>query len=44
MMKAYKAWDEKSDYQCSTIVFAENIKEAKKFGERSKEVEDSKTF
>ena len=29
-MKAYKAWDEKAIEQCSTIVFAENIKEAKK--------------
>lgn len=30
MMKAYKAWDEKASDPCSTIVFAENIKEAKR--------------
>lgn len=29
-MKAYRAWDEKSDEYGSTIVFAENIREAKK--------------
>lgn len=29
-MKAYKAWDKKSDEYVSTIVFAENIREAKK--------------
>ena len=29
-MKAYKAWDEKAFDPCLTIVFAENIKEAKK--------------
>ena len=29
-MKAYKAWDEKAFDPCSTIIFAENIKEAKK--------------
>ena len=29
-MKAYKVWDEKAFDPCSTIVFAENIKEAKK--------------
>lgn len=29
-MKAYKAWDEKASDPFSTIVFAENIKEAKK--------------
>ena len=29
-MKAYKAWDEKASDPCSTIVFAENIREAKK--------------
>ena len=29
-MKAYRAWDEKASDPCSTIVFAENIKEAKK--------------
>lgn len=29
-MKAYKAWDEKAFDPCATIVFAENIKEAKK--------------
>lgn len=29
-MKAYRAWDEKAFDPCATIVFAENIKEAKK--------------
>ena len=29
-MKAYKAWDERAFDPCSTIVFAESIKEAKK--------------
>lgn len=29
-MKAYRAWDEKASDPCSTIVFAENIKEAKR--------------
>lgn len=29
-MKAYKAWDKKSDEYVCTIVFAENIREAKK--------------
>ena len=29
-MKAYKAWDEKAFDPCSTIIFAESIKEAKK--------------
>lgn len=29
-MKAYRVWDEKALDPCATIVFAENIKEAKK--------------
>lgn len=29
-MKAYKAWDERAFDPCSTIVFVESIKEAKK--------------
>ena len=29
-MKAYRTWDEKAFDPCETIVFAENIKEAKK--------------
>ena len=29
-MKAYKAWDEKASDPCTTIVFAENTREAKK--------------
>lgn len=28
-MKAYKVWDKADQYVCSTIVFAENLREAK---------------
>lgn len=41
-MKAYKAWDEKASDPCSTIVFAENIREAKKVAVATDVCEDAK--
>lgn len=41
-MKGYKAWDEGADEQCSTIVFAENIREAKKIAMATDTCEDAK--
>ena len=41
-MKAYKAWDEKASDLCSTIVFAENIREAKKVAMTTDVCEDAK--
>ena len=40
-MKAYKAWNEKSDEYGSTIVFAENIREAKKIAMATDACEDA---
>ena len=42
-MKAYKAWDKGADEQHSTIVFAENIREAKKIAMATDTCEDAKT-
>jgi len=40
-MKAYKAWDERSCEQGSTVVFAENYKEAKKIAFTTETCEDA---
>lgn len=42
MMKAYKVWDEKASDPCLTIVFAENIREAKKIAMGTDVCEDTK--
>lgn len=41
-MKAYSAWDEKAFDPCSTIIFAENIKEAKKIAMATDTCEDAR--
>ena len=40
-MKAYRTWDEKAFDPCATIVFAKNIKEAKKIATATDTCEDA---
>lgn len=40
-MKAYKAWDTRNVENCSTVVFAENGKEAKKIARSTEVCEDA---
>lgn len=40
-MKAYKAWDDRNLEPCSTVVFAENVRAAKKIARSTDACEDA---